>query len=840
MPCRFDSDADAARSGPAETARRGASPPVAAFQAICNAIPVGLCLIDRSLRFVAMNRLLAQMTGRSIDESIGRGLAEVTPGVAAQLDPALRRVLEGERLVDLELRGTEVGTVCEGRVFLASLEPMPGPDGGVAAVLCTVLDITRRKRAELALRDSEIRFRGSFDQAAVGIAHIEFNAQWKWINRKFCEMLGYTQAELTAMTFVDLSHPEDLQDDLRQAARLRAGEISTYSMEKRYFRKDGSVLWGQLTVSLLRDEAGVPQNYVVFVEDISARKAVESALADSESRLKRAIAIGGMAAWEWDVASDDLYASASLDELLGQPAGSLRTMQAAMQVVHPDDRPAVAAAIALALQGGAEDDEVEFRVVWPDGTLRWLHARGRVEERNAGAPRVVGLTYDITGRKESEARITWLAHYDPLTRLANRTLFRQRLEQTLAGLDERRGMVALHWMDFDAFKCINDTLGHPAGDALLREAAARLQLCLSSSDLAARVGGDEFAVIQTGIHGPADAEALGASMLEAMAEPYEIEGRQLSVGASLGIALVPRDSRDPDEIVKKADIALYRAKADGGGAIRLFSPEMDAAVRRRQEVIARVRRGLAEDRLALHFQPLVSLHSGMVTCAEALLRGTDGIPYIGSVPEFISCAEEAGLIVPLGRWVLRSACQEAARWDDKLRVAVNLSPVQFSSPGLLAAVTSALDESGLPPERLELEITESVLLHHNQANVAILHQLRALGVRIALDDFGTGYASLSYLHRFPFDKIKIDQSFVCGLPGEAKASAIVRAVIGLGRSLGIAIAAEGVETTSQLESLRNEGCDEVQGFLLSRPVPADQIAVVADSLERDAAAAVLF
>ncbi len=683
------------------------------FQAICDAVPVGLCLIDRDLRFIGLNRRLAEMTGRTAEDSIGRTLVEVTPGVAAQLDPALRRALRGETVHDLELHATLVGTACEGRAFLVSLQPMPGPEGNVAAALCSVLDITDRKRAE-------------------------------------------------------------------------------------------------------------------------------AALAKSESRLRRAISVGRMTAWEWDLATDALYATARLHELFGRPPASLRTMDAAVRCVHPEDLPRVTAIMQKTLSGNATaDDTVEFRVVWPDGTLRWLHSRGRVEARNGDEPRrVVGITSDITERKRNEARITWLAHYDPLTRLANRTLFRQRLEEVLAGLDRRDDLLALHWMDFDQFKCINDTLGHPAGDSLLREAAARLKACIPPASIAARVGGDEFAVIQTGLRTPAEAEALAGRMLEALSDPFFIEGRQLSGGASIGIAIAPQDSRDADEIVKKADIALYQAKADGGASVRLFVPEMDDAVRRRQEMTARLRQALAQNELALHYQPLVSMRSGGIACVEALLRWPDSGQCLGSAPAFISSAEEAGLIVPLGRWVLRTACIEAARWSDPVRVAVNLSPVQFRNPGLLDAVTGALADSGLPAERLELEITESVLLHHTPANLAALHELRALGVRIALDDFGTGYSSLGYLHRFPFDKIKIDRSFISELPGQSAAKAIVRSVIGLGRTLGMTIAAEGVETTAQLEWLRNEACDQVQGFLLSRPVPAQQIAAAVQQARQALAAAI--
>jgi predicted signal transduction protein with EAL and GGDEF domain len=342
----------------------------------------------------------------------------------------------------------------------------------------------------------------------------------------------------------------------------------------------------------------------------------------------------------------------------------------------------------------------------------------------------------------------------------------------------------------------------------------------------ARLGGDAFAIIQTGLRHPDDAATLARHVMGVLGDSYEIGGQQVISSVSIGVALAPNHGTTPDDLVKNADIALYRAKADGRDMFRLFDRTMDEAVRKKEELKAGLRTALERGELELHFQPLVELTKREVTCFEALLRWRDPVCGLVLPADFVPVAEETGLIVPIGEWALRTACREAAKWPHSVRVAVNCSPVQFRNPGLLQLVTSALQEAGLAAERLELEITESVLLHDDESNLAILRQLRALGVRIALDDFGTGFSSLGYLLRFPFDKLKIDRSFVMGLPDREESSAIVRAILGMCRNLGISTAAEGVETEGQLDVLRQNGCREAQGYLFSRPVVATAVAQI--------------
>jgi diguanylate cyclase (GGDEF)-like protein len=390
-------------------------------------------------------------------------------------------------------------------------------------------------------------------------------------------------------------------------------------------------------------------------------------------------------------------------------------------------------------------------------------------------------------------------------------------------------------LDLDHFKSVNDTLGHPVGDELLRAVSQRLTQCLGGDDVVARLGGDEFAVIQMAIGAPNDAGTLASQLIEVVSRPYDIAGHEVLIGVSIGIAVAPGDGVTADELLRNADLALYRAKAEGRGAFHFFEPEMDRQVQARRALEIDLRKAYSNDEFELYYQPLVNLESGEVSGFEALLRWHHPERGMVSPVEFIPLAEEIGLIVQIGEWVLRQACAEAATWPDDIKVAVNLSPVQFRSRTLVQVVLSALAYSRLSPDRLELEITESVLLGDNEANLATLHQLRELGARISMDDFGTGYSSLRYLRSFPFDKIKIDQSFVRDMVERPDCVAIVRAVAGLGLSLGIATTAEGVETQAQLQRVRAEGCTEVQGYLFSRPIPASGIAAVLATREIGAA-----
>jgi diguanylate cyclase (GGDEF)-like protein len=429
---------------------------------------------------------------------------------------------------------------------------------------------------------------------------------------------------------------------------------------------------------------------------------------------------------------------------------------------------------------------------------------------------------DFTERRRSDERIAHLAHYDALTDLPNRMLFRDQLERELRKI-ERGGQLAVLYIDIDEFKSVNDSLGHPIGDELLKMVASRLSSCVRQTDFVARLGGDEFAVVQTGVKDATDVTNLVARIYRAIRSPYECLGHQLVTDASIGIALAPQDGTDLDELLKNADLAMYRAKSDGRRTWRFFEKDMDARVKARRALEVDLRQAVVDGGFEIEYQPVVDLRSGAVSGCEALLRWRHPERGMVSPAEFIPVAEEIGLITQLGEWVLEQACLEAVTWPGNIRLAVNVSPIQFRSHTLALHVAGALASSGLPANRLELEITEAVLIRDDEAALAILHQLRAVGVRIALDDFGTGYSSLSYLQRFPFDKIKIDRCFVTDIAGPDGSSSIVQAVVNIATARNMTTTAEGVETRQQMELLRALGCTEMQGYLFSAAKPAAEV-----------------
>ncbi|MEH2626811.1 diguanylate cyclase (GGDEF)-like protein/PAS domain S-box-containing protein [Bradyrhizobium sp. AZCC 1719] len=429
---------------------------------------------------------------------------------------------------------------------------------------------------------------------------------------------------------------------------------------------------------------------------------------------------------------------------------------------------------------------------------------------------------DITERRRAEERITHLAHYDALTDLPNRTLFHERLKRELSYVAPNRPLAVLY-IDIDEFKSVNDSLGHMIGDELLKSVAASLAACTRRSDFVARLGGDEFAIVQTGIDDIDDVMKLVSRIFEAIRSPYQCLGHQVTTDASIGIALAPQDGSDIDQILKNADLAMYAAKAAGRRTYRFFEPDMEAEVRARRSLEMDLRQALVDGGFEVYYQPCLSLQTNAITGCEALVRWRHPQRGMISPAEFVPLAEDTGLINQLGEWVLTAACKEAATWPGNVRLAVNVSPIQFRSGTLALKVMAALAASGLAASRLELEITEAVLIRDDEAALAILHDLRAIGVRIALDDFGTGYSSLSYLQRFPFDKIKIDRCFITDIAEPEGSSCIVEAVVNIAAERHMTTTAEGVETEQQRDLLRELGCSEMQGYLFSAPKPATEI-----------------
>ena len=498
------------------------------------------------------------------------------------------------------------------------------------------------------------------------------------------------------------------------------------------------------------------------------------------------------------------------------------------------DRPLVGLSLNQIVDGkfasGVSDlFEEEASLLAEDGTIpvRVLRRSIVVNRR----PHAVIAVRDQRERLRTEAQIRDLAFSDSLTGLPNRAQFQRHLEWHAGLLRPGQSGFAVLIVDLDRFKAVNDTLGHPVGDLLLQRAAARLKAATRDGDMVARLGGDEFAILQPNALAPALLPALAARIVDLFARPFLLNGHVINIGASVGVARAPTDGTSPDELLRNADLALYKAKADGRGSFRLFETDLDAQMQARRAMELDLRRAVARQDFELHYQPLVDAKSGLVMGAEALVRWRDSERGLVPPSEFIPVAEETGLISALGQWVLRTACEEAASWPGNLTVAVNLSPVQFRDPGLPETVRGILHGTGLAANRLELEVTEGVLIADEERTFTTLNTLRAIGVGISLDDFGTGYSSLNYLRRFPFDKIKIDKSFIREVPQDLESSAIVKAIVALGACLGMTITVEGVERLEQLDFVADEGCDRVQGYFLSPPLPADVFARFIDCRE---------
>ena len=660
-------------------------------------------------------------------------------------------------------------------------------------------------------------------------------------NPAYCKISGSSLEELKAGSYHDVAHPDELPHALKRSALLTSGAVVETDAELRFRRRDGSQIWVRQHRTVIRDEAGEPLFFLSHTEDVSERKATEAAVnaarSIGEKALRESEARYRLLA---DHAADMIvctrpdrtrsYVSPASQRLLGYTPAEITDTDFAT-FLHPDDRERVQTEYKhFLLQGGAETHT--YRLRHKDGNYVWVEAHWVAtlvapfaEGPGLANSVVVSVVRDISERKAAESKIASMACHDELTGLPNRVLLRERLEQARTFV-EGGGSAAVLSVDLDNFKSVNDTLGHAIGDALLQAVAERLLRCVRQDDTVARLGGDEFVVVLLGLENRDEAARRGQSIVDLVSEPYHLDGHQLLVSASVGITTSPRDGILPDQLLKNADVALYCAKAEGRRAYRLFEPSMAVQRQARLDTEGELRDALADESFAIFYQPIVSVTSNAIVGLEALLRWRHPVRGLVYPDEFIPIAEDTGMIVRLGEWVLRGACRRASQWPAAIRLSVNVSPTQFRGANFVETVCDALEESGLPAHRLDLEITESVLLQDTEGTLAVLNELRRLGVGISLDDFGTGYSSFGYLRSFRFDRIKIDRSFVGDLLQRAESEAIVRAVVGIGNALGISTVAEGVESRGQLQRLRAHGCSEAQGYLFSKAKPAEEISAL--------------
>jgi diguanylate cyclase (GGDEF)-like protein/PAS domain S-box-containing protein len=659
--------------------------------------------------------------------------------------------------------------------------------------------------------------------AIIYIQEIRRNSETVYVSPQVMHIVGYTPEECTSTPdlWIKMLHPDDREAVL--AEDLRTNETGEpFVMEYRRVAKDGHVVWIRDEATLVRNEEGEPLYWLGVQIDITERKRAERRLGAAQQRFRTLV--DQIPAVTYIDPVDDpetsLYTSPQIEKMLGYTPEEWREDKLWPKCLHPDDRERILAADERFEAGGEEPFSEEYRLLAKDGSVVWVREEAVLLRDEAGEPLYwQGVFYDLTERKALEERLEHRALHDYLTDLPNRQLFVDRLRKALDRTRRKRGrQVAVLFMDLDEFKIINDSLGHEAGDALLKLVAQRLRRCLRPEDSLARFGGDEFVVLIEDIEGPEVAVRVAERFTEELKGPFFLEGRELFAPSSIGIGLGDARTKTPEALLMDADTAMYRAKEEGG-TFRVFDPDMYKRAKGRLELEADLRRTLEApyERLPVYYQPMVSIPDGTIVGIEALLRWAHPEQGLLVPPGFIPMAEETGLIVPMGRWVLNEACRRAREWQERyprnaqLTIAVNISARQLRYPQLVGEVEDALRKSALDPGSLTLDITESVLVEDEGSSAGTLQRLKELGVRLAIDDFGVGYSWLSYLRYLPVDQLKLDRVLVGNLDTDDKNLAIVRAAVDLGHALGIEVVAEGVETHQEFDKLSKLGCDVGQG-----------------------------
>lgn len=793
--------------------------------AIIASSPLAIVTIDLSGAVLTWNAAAERIFGWPAEEVLGRALPAAVPAPQDEFARLHRRVAAGESLLNIELKRVRR----DGTPIEVSLSTAPIFDGqaAISGIVAVFEDITERQhatreRARLSVeRDALLdRLRTQIDSSPIAILTLDLDFQVLDWNPAAERMFGYTRDEVVDHNAYELIIPQDARDTVREVVRSMAALKQTVPGINSNITKSGRRIVCEWYNTPLLDASGSVVGLMAMAVEVTER-------IRAEERMKL-----------WT----KVLESSAEGIMISDAAGRIVTVNHAFtRITGFQPQEAVGQDITLAR---SDQHEPEFyEALW--ATLRadghwegeiwsrrrngeaypqWISITAVHNEQNE-VTHYVGLFSDITERKKAEERIQHLAHYDALTNLPNRLLLAERFAQAAEHARAESGRLALLFLDLDRFKEVNDSFGHDTGDNLLRDVADRLRRCMRGSDTVARMGGDEFIVLLPGVNSGDDAVRVIRKFLNELHKPLNVHGHQFTVTASIGVTLYPGDGQDLGTLIKNADIAMYQAKASGRNAYRFFSPEMNLRILETLTMENNLRRALANEELVLHFQPQINMRSGRLVAMEALVRWQR--PAMGLIlpNEFIPLAEERGLIVPIGHWVLQSACAQNRRWQEQgyppLPVTVNLSALQFQRPDFVDTVSQVLADAGLDPSYLELELTESIIMRSPDAAAEKLHQLRALGIRISIDDFGTGYSSLNYLRRFPLDKLKIDQSFVKDMIENASATNIVSAIIGLARSLRLEVVAEGVETAEQQTMLATLGCDEIQGYHFSPPVPAD-------------------
>src|SRR5215203_1421271 len=731
-----------------------------------------------------------------------------------------------------------VGLRKDGSEFPIEMSLGETQENGERLFTGVIRDVTERKRTEDALREARDRFRSIFDHAPIGVAMVSLEGRYLQVNRSLCEILGYTEEELQALTWQEITHPDDLAASSAYARRIVEGEFPRYHLEKRFLLADSHTVWASLSVSLVRDSEGEPLYFVSQIQDVTERKKVEEALERLSHQHEKVLEAAGEGIFGLDLHGNVTFVNPAASDMTGWSTQDLlgRPMHNLLHHTKPDGAPYLReqCPIYAALEDGATHSR-DVEVFWrKDGTSFPVEYTSTPILEDGEIVGAVVTFRDITERKALEQQLHHQAFHDPLSGLPNRALFMDRLQHALTRANRRGNKVAVLFTDLDNFKVINDSLGHEVGDQLLVAVAERLKTCLRPEDTAARLGGDEFTILVEDIAGVGEGVQIAKRIAEILQPPFALEDQEVFATVSTGIALNSPAQEHSADLLRHADLAMYRAKHRGKARYEVFEPSMDTKAVERLILETGLRRALVRQQFRVYYQPIVALENDKVAGVEALVRWEH--PQRGLLlPEaFLSVAEETGLIVRIGQWVLREASKQARIWQERypgtlpLTISVNLSTREFFHPKLVAEV---LGESEIDPASLQLEITEGATTTNGTSKAdRTLQNLKRMGVQLAIDDFGLGYSSLSYLKRFPVDFLKIDRSFIAGLGrepnGVSKDKEITKAMIELTHALGLRVIAEGVETSEQLAQLRNMKCDLAQGNYFSEPLPSEELAVI--------------
>ncbi|OGW79766.1 MAG: hypothetical protein A3G33_01830 [Omnitrophica bacterium RIFCSPLOWO2_12_FULL_44_17] len=786
--------------------------------------PAAIAMFDREMKYMVVSHRWVSDFNIDSEDLIGRSFYEVFPEIPERWKEIHQRCLLGavekcEEDIFEHANGTADWLEWE-------MHPWRSATGEIGGVVMFTEVITKRKQTEAVIVESERRLRSYFNLSLIGIAIISPMKGWVEVNDKLCEILGYSHDELKKMTWVELTYPEDLVEDLKQFELLLSGRIDSYSIEKRFVRKDDKVVYAKTDVQCVRKADGSVNYFIAVVEDITAKVEVEQEYVKTEEKYRSLYNSSRDGILFVDMAGKILESNPAFLNMIGYSAEELKKIH--YQKLTPASwRDLEDNIMKNQILKRGYSDIYEREYIRKEGSVFPATINSWMARDKEGNPFGIWFTVrDVSERKKVQEQLRHLVYHDVLTDLPNRTLFIDRVDRAIVAARYNQKLVSVLFLGVDHFKKINDTLGHAVGDRLLQAVSGRLRGYLQETETVTRIGGDEFSILLPSVDRLEDAIKIAEKLLRAMQIPFLIRGHELYLSCSIGLSFYPNDGEKPDLLLRNADSAMERAKTLGRNNYQLYSALMNAKALERLALENGLRHALERKEFCVHYQPQVDIQTGKIIGMEALIRWQHPDLGLLSPAEFLNLAEETGLIVDMDEWVLKEACNQNRQWQiagfTPVRVSVNLTARQFQQKDIFKSIEGILQATGLPAEFLELELTEGSIMQNLEETTQILQKLSDLGVKISIDDFGTGYSSLSHLRKFPINSLKIDQSFVRDIPVNLEDTAIVKAIISMAHSLNLEVVAESVETEAQLDFLRTENCDKMQGFLYSKPISADK------------------